>query len=113
MAYQSRKRDSIMSVISNTKKYAALWLNNQGKSHEDIAKELSIPLNKLSEILPETTSATSVAPNSKNLMITHTAGKKANHVAIMTKEASELNDSKLKNMQGRNNNTGIFRPKSK
>jgi hypothetical protein len=102
-----------MSNISNTKKYAALWLHNQGKSPQDIAKELSIQLNKVEEIISETPSQTSVAPNSKNLMITHTAGKKANHVAIMTKEASELNDSKLKNMQGRNNNTGIFRPKSK
>lgn len=102
-----------MASISNAKKYAVLWLHSQGKESEYICKELSLSDAQVSEIIASNKPSETVAITSKNLMITHTAGKKANHVAIMTKEASELNDTKLKKMANINNDKGIFRPKSK
>lgn len=118
MVNKSRTRGSIMSNISNTKQYAILWLATQGKTSEHISKELKISLSDVEYVISTKQSENSTEPttapiNSKNLMITHTSGKKNNSVAIMTKEASELNDVKLKNMPSRDDNKGIFRPKSK
>lgn len=106
-----------MATINSSKKYAILWLNSQGKSDKDIATELSLNIDAVSkitsEIKPVENQDKSVSPiNSKNLMITHTAGKKTNTVAIMTKEASELNDAKAKKIPQRQIDRGIFRPKS-
>lgn len=113
-----------MSKTNNTKQYAILWLNQQGHSPKEIAKELKISETQVSDIISENTTTKetntqpndvtqSVAPiNSKNLMITHTAGKKTNTVAIMTKEASEVNDTKFKNNTRTISDKGIFRPKS-
>ena len=100
-----------MAALSNSKKYAILWLNSQGQSAENIAKELNVTLVQIQNIVQA--SSNTAAINSKNLMITHTAGKKANNVAIMTKEASESNDAKYKSMTNRTNDKGIFRPKPK
>lgn len=104
-----------MANVNNSKKYAILWLNSQGKSDKDIADELSMSLESVSkitsEIKPIENQSTSPI-NSKNLMITHTSGKRNNTVAIMTKEASELNDAKSKNIPQRQIDKGIFRPKS-
>ena len=102
-----------MSNISNAKKYAALWLNSQGKEASDIAKELTLSNAQVLDIIASSGPTETTAITNKSLMITHTAGKKANNVAIMTKEASELNDSKLKKMTSKNSDKGIFRPKSK
>ena len=54
---------------------------------------------------------------SKSLMINHTSGKKDNSVTIMTKEASEVNDTVKKNLPAITNKSteaqkSIFRPKN-
>lgn len=112
MVTKSRKRGCVMSTINNSKKYAIMWLNSQGKSNDDIAKELSVSIEAVSKIISEIPQPQTQPISSKNLMITHTAGKKNNTVAIMTKEASELNDAKSKNIQQKPISNGIFRPKS-
>jgi hypothetical protein len=106
-----------MANTSNSKKYAALWLNSQGKSPKEIAEELSMADESVEKILaeapPPPQNDTAVVPiNSKNLMITHTSGKKSNTVAIMTREASELNDAKKKKIPDKPITKGIYRPKS-
>lgn len=109
-----------MANISNAKKYAVLWLSSQGQKVEEIAKELSLTTDQVTGILPQSPpkpnpeQSDGVAQiNSKNLMITHTSGKKTNNVAIMTREASEVNDHKAKKMQPKQDTIkGIFRPKS-
>jgi len=100
-----------MSKISNIKKYAAQWLKHTGLSNEDIAKEIKISSSDISEIFAESENNT-VLPN-KNLMITHTAGKKVNSVAIMTKEASESVDAIRNSVPQSRDQKGIFRPKKK
>lgn len=102
-----------MANISNAKKYAVLWMNSQNKSLDEISKELNISNDQINDIITSNKPTETTAVTNKNLMITHTAGKKANHVAIMTKEASELNDSQLKKMTPQQSDKGIFRPKQK
>lgn len=105
-------------MISDTKKYAILWLNYTGKDPKTISKELKVPFETVKDIINETSNTNKEENNfkkidSKNLMITHTSGKKANSVAIMTKEASEVNDAKNKNPKAHTNKNikGIFKPK--
>lgn len=123
MAHKSTKRGSIMSNnLSKTKQYAILWLNSQNISINDISKELKINSNDIvatiDQYVPKANDSNNVSQpiTSHNLMITHTAGKKSNTVAIMTKEASELNDHKNKNQSqpvpNKNLNRDIFRPKN-
>jgi orotate phosphoribosyltransferase-like protein len=100
-----------MSKISNIKKYAAQWLKHTGLSNEDIAKEIKISSSDINEIFAESENNTAL-PN-KNLMITHTAGKKINSVAIMTKEASESVDTIRNSVVPSRDQKGIFRPKKK
>lgn len=101
-----------MTKISNIKKYAAHWLKHNGFNNEDIAKEIKIPVSDIKEIFEEHEKSAS-SSKSKNLMITHTAGKKVNSVAIMTKEASELVDANRNNITANREQKGIFRPKQK
>ncbi len=100
-----------MSKISNVKKYAAQWLKHTGLSNEDIAKEIKVSSSDLMEIFQESDS--NPARSNKNLMITHTAGKKVNSVAIMTKEASESVDAVRNSIVQSRDQKGIFRPKKK
>lgn len=111
-----------MSKITNTKKYAILWLDSQGKNSKEISSELKISLDDISTVLlsyknQNTENKNDVVSRIKtgDLMITHTAGKKVNNVAIMTKEASEHSDANKNNVppKGREFNNSIYRPKSK
>lgn len=117
MVKQSRKRDDLMPKLSKAAKYAVHWLNSTGLSNEDIATELSITVKQVDSVLdkvvteePQDKTAESKA---KNLMITHTSGKKVNTVAIMTKEASEMGDAARINTPQKLTREvkGIFRPK--
>lgn len=107
-----------MSDISNTKKYAIKWMNHCGEDISKISYELKISKDKILEILSDNKSSevseksTTNTINSKDLMITQTSGKGANSVAIMTKEASEINDSRRIKQQSKGNDfeKGIFRP---
>lgn len=103
-----------MSKITKTQKYAIQWLDSTGMNIQDISKELKITSDQVASILESSKQPAAIETKSKNLMITHTSGKKINSVAIMTKEASEVSDDLKKNLPNAVANTktkGIFRPK--
>jgi len=108
--------------ITKIQKYAMLWLHSQGQESESIAKELNIELKSVNHTLEkatntkgsdkiQTTSEVVGKSSSKDLMIRHTSSKKNNSVAIMTKEASEVNDhARPANTANPRNQKHIFRP---
>jgi len=90
--------------------YAVLWLYSQNKKAPDIAEELAITLDKVESIIrvnSEPQQAKKIS-KSKSLMISQTSAKKNKSVAIMTPEASALNDELKKKFLGRNKNTQTF-----
>jgi hypothetical protein len=85
-----------MARLSKANKYAILWLKSQNKSNEDIQKELDVTMKQIESVDPiqtqESQSENSNArKTSKDFMIHETANR-INSVAIMTKEASSMND---------------------
>jgi|LakMenE18May11ns_1017448.scaffolds.fasta_scaffold9959394_14 hypothetical protein len=104
-----------MSKLNKTQKYAIQWLSHTGSDSDAIAKELNVTSTQVLSVIgtPSSKTETTARPQAKDLMITHTSGKKSNSVSIMTKEASEIGDAS----RNRHNNTktneqkGIFRPK--
>jgi len=113
-----------MARINKTLGYAISWLNSQNKSPIEIADELKITEKQVLTVLEKVSTSTSdnnlktaksPASKSKSLMITETAGKKSNNVAIMTGAASMLNDSLKDNMPNiprTRNDSFIFKPKN-
>jgi hypothetical protein len=111
-----------MARMNKSQQYAILWLNSIGKDQVEIAKELDLELKQVQKTLEksknvnqqssvQTTSEVVNKPTSKDLMIRHTSAKRNNSVAIMTKEASEVNDhAKKVNPAHPNINKNIFRP---
>lgn len=102
--------------LNKTQKYAINWLFSQDKEVSEIVKELKLQVkcvqNYIDKNLQTTKAAVEEAKTlgSKELMIRHTSNKNNNTVAIMTKEASELNDeSKKKLRQKTRDNKNIFR----
>lgn len=111
-----------MSRLNKTQQYAIRWLHSQNKTDTQIANELNITtdqvikaLEKTGEVQSETNikTAKSNVSRSKNLMISETSAKKSKNVSIMTREASEYNDSIKNRVPNANPNTqkAIFRPK--
>jgi hypothetical protein len=113
-----------MSRLNKTQSYAILWMNSQGISVDQISKELTLTEKQINSVLEKNgqtpdasikTKTSSVAPKeskTKSLMITESLSKKAK-VAIMTKEASSLNDELKKqapNVSTTKRDKGIFRP---
>jgi hypothetical protein len=98
-----------MGRINKSQQYAILWLHKQNKSNEEISKELSLTEKQVAscikknivvekEHLVEDTKEKEQqqerkSKNSMDFMIRKTSSKENNSVAIMTKEASEINDS--------------------
>lgn len=117
MVNQSRKRDHIMPKLNKSQKYAIQWLHSTGLSVDGIATELNLNTDQVSSIVsqiePKPQKIDTKSVSAKDLMITHTSGKKINSVAIMTKEASEVADEIKKKMPVIRNDDrkGIFRPK--
>ena len=113
---------SIMAKISKVQKYAILWLSSQNHSIENISKELGLNEKQISTIVNkseqqkpsiQTTKSSVSSSRSQNLMIRETAGKRTKSVAIMTKEASMLNDdykNKIPVDQQKNTDKYIYRP---
>jgi hypothetical protein len=111
-----------MARMGKVQEYAVRWLNSQGSNNEQIAEELKLTekqvarvLEKTNEVNKENSIKTNTSPvtkiTSKELMIRHTSAKKNNSVAIMTKEASEMNDQSKKNNQSHPSfQKNIFRP---
>lgn len=87
--------------LNKTQKYALQWLIHSNKSVAEIVKELKLPEKTVSNFVSKnsiatrekTTDVKSAPATSKDLMIRHTDNKNNNNVAIMTKEASEVNDA--------------------
>jgi hypothetical protein len=106
-----------MASLAKKDKYAILWLNSQGKSTEEISKDLGFSIKQVAAIVTKnsseikTTSGPVKKYPSKELMITESASKK-NRVAIMTKESSAINDEQRKKNQAKSPKLekGIFRP---
>lgn len=83
--------------------YAISWLTHSGKTPIEIADELKLTEKQVTSFLEkhyknnDNKLATKSEPvkkkSSKDLMIRHTRDKKINSVSIMTREASEVNDS--------------------
>jgi hypothetical protein len=91
--------------ITKTMGYAIKWLDHSGSSIDDIASELELTAKQVKNFLEKnhnndspalTTKQSPVTINSSDLMIRHTRDKKTNTVAIMTKEASAINDEMRK-----------------
>jgi hypothetical protein len=116
-----------MKKKDNSLMYAALYLESQNMSVEDIGEELNLtnqsvrnllksskkPKKEVQESSNKKIKTTSAPVNSKNLMITKTESKKINSVAIMTKAASEVNDEFRKGLSetvSRTSKDAIFRP---
>lgn len=103
-----------MAKLSKVNTYAILWLNQSGHSVEQIVEELGVTDKQVTKVLEDNPAKqSSVVPNAKNLMITHTSGKKLNNVAIMTKDASAMADearNQAPSSTGRNQEKNIFRP---
>lgn len=101
-----------MANLTKTKEYAIRWLNSQGVDNSAIAKELKISVEQITSLIGNVDPGSLAESKAKNLMITHTAGKKVNTVAVMTKEASELGDTaRQNNPPATREIPGIFRPK--
>lgn len=112
-----------MARLNKTHRYAIQWLNSQSKSSIEIAQELSLPEKQVVSVIEKYAktasennikTAKSSSSRSQNLMIRETAGKKTNSVAIMTGEASMLNDelkNKITNPSNPKTDNCIFRPK--
>lgn len=106
------KESKYMSKINKIQKYATLWLNSQNRSVEDIAKELDLTEKQVSGIIQNGTKSEVIKTKSqpvgsspsKNLMIRETANKNK-HVAIMTKEASMVNDASRSQTNTKNSRT--------
>lgn len=85
-----------MSRLSKSNKYAILWLKSQNKTTEEIQKELGVSEKQVDSVVLPThkDNAQQDSTNrktSKDFMIHETANR-INSVAIMTKEASAMND---------------------
>jgi len=121
MVTQRRKGNIVMAKLNKIQKYAVLWLHHQSKTTKEISDELELSEKQISGITSKSIENTGTVPTtkssmsssrSKNLMITETAGKKTRSVAIMTKEASMINDEyKNKSFpQQKNTDKYIYRP---
>jgi len=97
-----------MSRLSKANKYAILWLKSQNKSNEDIKKELDVTFKQIESVEPAQTQESqsennSTRKTSKDFMIHETANR-VNSVAVMTKEASSMNDNFKKANKPNNTN---------
>lgn len=105
-----------MKSLSKNQIYAILYLKDVNNLDiENIAQELNIAQDRLQHFFDTDYEqyTKKKKPTSKDLMIRETSAKKTNSVAIMTKEASELNDSNRAKIDQRKteSNPNIYRIK--
>lgn len=110
-------------MTENIVKYAVLYLLDKGYNQKDIQKELGLKAKDIKPFIPikdnepnKQIKTTSSQTNSKDLMITETSVKGTKSVAIMTKAASEVNDSfrqRISDTVSRTAKNAIFKPNSK
>jgi hypothetical protein len=116
-----------MAKITKIQNYAILWLNYQGIESIKIADELKLTEKQVLSVLEKgidskvskdstikTVKSSVNKSRSKDLMITQTSAKGTKNVAIMTQEASQLNDDLKKintsTSSSRAKNNIIYRP---
>ncbi len=102
-----------MKKLNKNQEYAVLWLRQQNKNAAEIAEELDISLDRVEAAIRQNSEPVKATKSkSKDLMITKTSNKQTKNVAIMTGEASALNDELKKNFKGntKDNKDYIFRP---
>lgn len=104
-----------MARLTKSEIYAIRWLSSQGKNIVEISNELKLSEQQVKRTVEKnhvtsktknnikTTTEKTNKTNVKDLIITKTASKNINSVAVMTKEASEVSDAHRKS----NNNTSI------
>ncbi|NBX73263.1 MAG: hypothetical protein EBQ89_03075 [Alphaproteobacteria bacterium] len=104
-----------MAKISKNNIYAIKYLFSQNFTLEQIAAETNLSIDSIQAIVEsENLIKTNQQPTAKDLMINKTAVKKNNTVAIMTQEASMMNDhnkTKLSHLQKSPDH--IFKPFNK
>lgn len=110
--------------LEKTDIYAIYHLMDNGQDAKSIAKELSIGIKLVKdtisarpEIKNDKIKTKSSKVSSKDMMIMETSVKGNRSVAIMTKEASQINDAFRKNldshMSNRTSKNAIYRPNNK
>ena len=104
--------------------YAIYHLMDTGSDAKAISKELDIGIKLVKDVIlnrPETKNeairTTSAKTTTKDMMIRETSAKKNRSVAIMTKEASQINDSFRQTLDNhiaaRTSKNAIYRPNNK
>lgn len=102
-----------MSKLSKSSIYAIKYLFSQGLNAEQISAEINLSVESIQSVI-ESENLIKEPPTAKDLMINQTAVKRTNSVAIMTKEASMMNDhDRAKFTSQKNSTEHIFRPFSK
>lgn len=85
--------------------YAILWLHSQNTKPAEIADELNIPIDKVESAIRINSEPVQTkkkkSSKTRDLMINKTSNKGTKSVAIMTGEASALNDELKKKQQAR------------
>ena len=110
--------------MKKVEKYAVLYLALNGKTAEEISKELKFPVKSVAKVIAdmveevkEAVVDTPVVPRNPRAKFQHTtqSGKQGG-VAIMTPQASDIGDMVLKAMPRQSDidkSDHIFRPKPK
>lgn len=104
--------------------YAIYHLMDTGADAKQIAKELDIGIKLVKDVISsrpenknEAIRTTSAKTTSKDMMIRETSAKRTKSVAIMTKEASQINDSFRQTLDNhiasRTSKNAIYRPNNK
>lgn len=104
--------------------YAIYYLLDNGKDSKFISKELNIAIKIVEDTIAQRKESqntkiptTSSKVTNKDMMIRQTSVKGTNSVAIMTKEASQVNDSFKKTLTNqivsRTSKNAIYRPNQK
>lgn len=110
--------------LSKSDVYAIYHLVDAGKEAKFISKELGLGVKLVNDTISQrgqtkndSIKTTSSKVTNKDMMIRQTSVKGTNSVAIMTKEASQVNDSFKQKLSGeiisRTSRNAIYRPNKK
>jgi orotate phosphoribosyltransferase-like protein len=102
-------------MSDNTIQYAIYHLSDNGKTPQEIAKELKTTTKKVNSILSNRPTPEPKTIKPKDLFINETSVKKTKNVSIMTPAASMMTDQLKNNLtnspkDARMDSTTIFRP---
>jgi orotate phosphoribosyltransferase-like protein len=100
-----------MAKLSKANQYAIMWLDSQGYTIDNIAKELNLTIEKIQPYISnkseEVQTPVKTAKTSKDFMIRHSQNN-VNSVSIMTQQASMLNDESRKKYPPNTTNTSYI-----